>query len=165
MVSKVRLYPKDEVVWRFVGSFEVDPDSAETTKSRRESFVNKMVFDEGIRFPRAVVFEGPRVACWLCQETGDHHLIQMGDPPEIVKVRFTAPTRIQGLEAPSLLKKRWTGERCRLIHWGQRQVHDMKLAVHYAIEPRLHRVYARFMRAHLYDAVFGQGAHKLFGRR
>ncbi len=165
---KARREPDEPWSWVKIGDrFKADPEREGETRMWREQLQGALTNMDDERWPRALVVEGPGAACWLHGEGGLHQHVGVGVPPEQLRIRAEGMGLLQHLVAPERLHddQLWPSGRKRLHHAGQRQIHDLGLGAHAALEPRVHRVWMRFMRAHMFDAVFGAGAHARFEGR
>ena len=111
---------------------------------------------------RALRIEGPHVCSLLSAEAGVHLSITSNGSAQ-VKVQFTDLAQ-RPLPNPLDVQQTFSSQRCRILYHNRHIVHDPVLAINYPLEPRLHRPYLRFMRAHIYHQLFGPSAHRVFKR-
>ncbi|MCB9542928.1 MAG: AAA family ATPase [Myxococcales bacterium] len=131
-------------------------------RKAREVFVGKLMqgADDAVRL---VWVEGPHAAAWLMEESGTHLYAGGGSEGALVKVRVVCPGEKQS-ENPAVVMTRWENRRRRQWDDGRRLLVDPLLGLAQPIEPRVHRLVHRCLRASMYDAVFGAGAWRRFER-
>ena len=142
---------------------DLDPRLAERAhRNARASFVNAATSGD-VETVRVMWIEGEHAAAWLMGESGTH-LLTGGTDAAVCKVRAAAPAE-RAADNPAVAATRWDARRLRVLDEGKRQLIDVPLDLRLALEPRLHRLYARCMRAAPYDATFGDGAWRRFERK
>ncbi len=134
-------------------------DAASDNPMKQQERLLRALTDEAPGQPRALRFTGPHAAALLSRETGVHLVVNAGS--DDVKVRFAddpEPTH------PLDVMRAWDLKRRRVIHHGRHTVEDLELSQSLPLEPRVHRLYERFMQQGFYAAVFGE-MHALFTAR
>ena len=134
----------------------------------------------------ALVLEGEHVCSLLCGEGGWHQRVQ-DDATTWVDVVFAGGRvgRVEGASFPAVTRKEHPEsaikpvialehpqdlaalrrrEHRRVINLDRREVQDSVLDLRLPVEPRLHRVYGRMMRANIYHEVFGAEGLKWYRR-
>ena len=99
----------------------------------------------------ALFIEGPHASTMLTEETG-HHLLVSNDRQSSVSVR--AWPRIHRL-TPTLDMLQGALVKHRLIDERRNIIEDFLLGLHFPLEPRIWRVYSRFMHARPFKKAFG----------
>ena len=168
-------------VWRYVGSFH--PEIEKPDKAKQDLLSELYTLGEDAQ-PKAMVFEGPFVACLLFGETGAHQHISDNayQIRALYKDQNPAPfdifahplTEEQAKEFPTLqttelihpfdLDDALPSERRRSIHEGKKLVKDFHLDLQHVLEPRVFQSYLKFMRANIYYTVFGPDGIEWFNR-
>ncbi|MCA9541880.1 MAG: AAA family ATPase, partial [Myxococcales bacterium] len=156
---------QDREAWSWQSAGELTPptqgEDEASQRKRREQFLMLALGGEP-EAVRALRFEGEHAAALLAGESGVHEQQGVSGSPR-VRVRFA--DRADTVKHPLDLAAEWVDRRKRIVHEGQRLVRDLDLDLAIPLEPRLHKIYQRFMDAHRYDEVFGPGSHRLFSRR
>lgn len=115
----------------------------------------------------ALRFDGPHAGALLSAEGGAHELHWGGQTMRgIVRVErdLAMLDREHTQKQWEELESRFPSHLARVIHDGKNIVEDRALGLRAPTEPRLDRVYERFMLAHLYDGVFFPGAQRALAR-
>ena len=134
--------------WRLTQPKSLEPESDDTSLRRAvDKFIGRAQEDDTI----ALFVVGRHAATMLVEESGQHHRIA-DDHMSLVTVRTrpgadVTPPRPEFLLSPAV-KTRVVDERRGLID-------DVPLRLHFPVEPRLWRVYERFMRARPFRRAFG----------
>ncbi len=139
-----------------------DPAARETARRKARGAFVQRVLDGRPEAVRCLVFRGPDVAALLGREDGVH---QWRTPDGSPEVRIQVQPGQAHTVNPAVVLPRFTDDRRRVLDDRRRTLTDEPLALVMAVEPRLHRLYGRCLRASLYDAVFGAGAWRLFERK
>ncbi len=146
-------------LWR-----ELDPPDlaeSELRKRRIERLLDQFYSFSGDEYPRVMVFEGQHAASLLNHESGLHTRI-IRDQTEQVKVFYAdqRPSKKEQLLHPVDLSEKWGTQRLRTAQENKNLLIDHVLDTHIYLEPRLHLLYARMMRSHIYVNTFGEQAAK-----
>ncbi|MCA9605228.1 MAG: ATP-dependent Clp protease ATP-binding subunit [Myxococcales bacterium] len=110
---------------------------------------------------------GPHAGTLLSGEPGTHRLHAASGETSEVRVGDAPFAILRGsIETAELerLAKGIPKTLLRLVNENRRIVEDRSLRAHFAIEPRVWRLYERFMLMRVYDRVFFEGAHRALGR-
>ncbi|MCB9640151.1 MAG: AAA family ATPase [Myxococcales bacterium] len=145
--------------WMWREQDRIDLSDPEMRNRRIERLLDDLFTISGEENPRALLFEGHHVACLLSNESGFHSRIS-GTTTEQVKVFYNdqRASRKEQLFHPVDLESKWDTRRLRSIQENKNLLIDHILNTHVYLEPRLHLLYARMMRSHLYFNTFGEQA-------
>jgi ATP-dependent Clp protease ATP-binding subunit ClpA len=163
---------------------EADAEPRRDARGTEVASTVKVFVEQGARDPRHLVdhllglvgesktvlalrFDGPHCAALLAGESGAH---ESHDAGETLRASIRVEEKHELLErehdpaAWDALLASFPSTVIRTHHHGKNLVEDRTLDVRVPMEPRLERVYERFMLARLYDAVFYRGAHRALAR-
>ncbi|HHH27548.1 MAG TPA: ATP-dependent Clp protease ATP-binding subunit, partial [Polyangiaceae bacterium] len=135
-------------------------EPAQLSQSRQR----RLVPDEPMA---TLVFRGPAAGTLLAGEAGLHRLHDRDGGTEEVRVGHASDMFLAGVYTDDELvraRAKLPRSLVRVIHHGRRTVEDKHLGLHFALEPRLERIYQRFMYARVFDTVFFRGAHRVLRR-
>ncbi len=154
----------DEETVKVFGEMPLDLEPDDKLKPFVDRLVNEVELGDRVM---ALRFDGPHAAVLLRAEHGAHEHYEAGttqraligyEPDAAVLTReHTRAAWERFVEAlPKTVR--------RTIHEGRGVAEDRALGLRAPLEPRLERIYERFMLAALYDGVFFSGAQRALAR-
>lgn len=153
--------------WKEVDLRETNPRALELPVQEQIQEMASATFVQGVEeTPKALVVEGPFVACLFGRETGIHQHIS-GDMVAQVKVLFENETYLskEQLVHPLEVRERFHNQRLRVVSENKRTIVDHDLNMNQPLEPRWHNAYHHLMRGHLYFQSFREQGLQWFRRQ